>query len=98
MGIFNTRNNKKFGYSPRYYTNEKDGESPFQMEHKFDKYRKTVGNNKGLKNKFSSAMQDLKDRNHRDANRRVIIIVAVLILLFLFIIDFDLSIFTQAAR
>lgn len=96
MGILRTRKNKKFGYSPRYYTNDKEGASPFQMEHKFDKYRKTVEGNKGLKNKFKAAMAELKDRSNRDANKRVLIIAAVLILLFLYLIDFDLSIFTQA--
>ena len=48
MGILKPRKNKKFGYEPRYYENDSEG-SPFQMEHKFDKYRSTVGDSKNLK-------------------------------------------------
>jgi len=96
MGILNTRKNKKFGYSPRYYTNDKGGANPFEIEHKFDKFRTTIGENKGLKNKFRAAIQDLKDRSDKAANRRILIIASVLIFLFLYLIDFDLSIFTQA--
>ena len=92
MGILKTRKNKKFGYTPRYYDNEKEG-SPYQIEHKFDRYRKTVGDNRGLKNKFKAALSDLRDGSNRDANRRTLIIIAVLILIFLYLIDFDLSIF-----
>ena len=51
MGILKPRKNKKFGYEPRYYNNEGSG-SPFQMEHKFDSYRSTVGESKNLKAKF----------------------------------------------
>ena len=94
MGILNTRKNKKFNYSPRYYSSEKEG-SPFQIEHKFDKYRRTVGDNKGLKNNFKAALSDLRDSSNREANRRTLIIIGILVLIFLFLIDFDLSIFTQ---
>ena len=52
MGILKTKKNKKFGYTPRYYKNDGEG-SPFQIEHKFDKFRKTVGNN-GLKTNFKN--------------------------------------------
>ena len=92
MGIINTRKNKKYGYKPRHY--EMDGEnSPFQIEHKFDKYRTTVGDNKGLKGKFKTAWQELKQTSDKNANRRILIIITILVLIFLFIIDFDLSIF-----
>lgn len=94
MGILNTRKNKKFGYTPRYYNNEKEG-SPYQIEHKFDRFRNTVGDNKGLKNKFKTALQDLREGKNRDANRRTLIIIAILVFIFLYIIDFDLSIFIQ---
>ena len=32
--------------------------SPFQMQHKFDSYRSTVGESKNLKAKFKAALQN----------------------------------------
>ena len=95
MGLLKTRKNKKYGYEPRYYNNDKEG-SPFEMDHKFDKFRKTVGDSGGMKAKFGRAMQDFKEGSDRRTRITVSIIVAALILVFLFIIDFDLTIFTQA--
>ena len=92
MGIFKTRQSKKFNYTPRYYKPKGEG-SPFEIKHKFDDYRKTVGPSGGLKHKFNSAWDELKNSPDRAANRRVLIIAAILILIFLFIIEFDLSIF-----
>ncbi|QDO95552.1 riboflavin synthase subunit beta [Formosa sediminum] len=92
MGIFKTRQNKKFTYTPRHFKSEGDG-SPFEIKHKFDDYRKTVGPTGGIKTKFKNAFGELKESPDRAANRRIKIIVAILILIFLFIIDFDLSIF-----
>ncbi|NNM24305.1 MAG: riboflavin synthase subunit beta [Flavobacteriaceae bacterium] len=93
MGILKTRKNKKFNYAPRYYNSEKEG-SPFEMEHRFDKYRTTVGNTNGLKGKFKNAIGDLRAGSDRRANGRIFLIVLVLVLVFLYIIDFDLTIFT----
>lgn len=94
MGIFNTRQAKKYSYTPRHYKSDKEG-SPFQIEQKFDKFRKATGNKgkNGLKQKFINAVDDLKNNPDRRANKTVLIIAAILILLFLFIIDFDLTIF-----
>lgn len=92
MGLLKTRKNKKFSYTPRYFDDKGEG-NPFEIKHKFDEYRKTVGSNKGLKTKFNDALDDLKNNPDSQVNRRVLIIVIVLILIFLFIIDFDLSIF-----
>ncbi|QQX76608.1 MULTISPECIES: riboflavin synthase subunit beta [Aequorivita] len=92
MGLIGKRKNKKYSYKPRHYEFDGDG-SPFSMGHKFDEFRTTVGDNKGLKGKFKTAWADLRQSSDRNANRRLIIIIAILILLFLFIIDFDLSIF-----
>ncbi len=92
MGILKLRKNKKFSYTPRHYDDKGEG-SPFEIKHKFDEHRKTIGANKGLKGKFSDALDDLKNNPDDQANRRILIIIAVLILVFLFIIDFDLSIF-----
>lgn len=92
MGILKPRKNKKFGYEPRYYDNDGEG-SPFQMEHKFDKYRTTVGDGKNLKDKFKMALSELKSSSDKKTNRRVLLIISILILVFLYIIDFDLSIF-----
>jgi hypothetical protein len=86
------RKNKKFSYEPRHYDNNGKG-NPFQIEHKFDQFRTTVGDGNGLKSKFSAAWEDFKLNSDKKANRRVLIIISVLILVFLYIIDFDLSIF-----
>ena len=92
MGIFKLRKNKRFSYTPRHFDDKGEG-NPFEIKHRFDEYRKTVGNNSGLKTKFYNALSDLKESQDREVNRRILIIVAVLLLIFLFIIDFDLSIF-----
>jgi len=92
MGIFKLRKNKRFNYTPRHLDDKGQG-SPFQIKHKFDDYRKTIGDNSGLKTKFKNALGELKDSPDGLANRRILIIVTILVLLFLFIIDFDLSIF-----
>ena len=92
MGLLKPRKNKKFGYEPRYFDNNGEG-SPFQIEHKFDKFRTTVETKSGLKAKFFSAWEDLKTSSDKKSNKRVLLIIVILILIFLFIIDFDLSIF-----
>jgi len=95
MGILKPRKNKKFGYEPRYYNNEGSG-SPFQIEHKFDSYRSTVGESKNLKAKFKAAFTELKKTSDKKTNYRLFFIFTILILIFLFIIDFDLSIFFKS--
>lgn len=84
--------NKKFGYSPRFYDDKGEG-NPYEIEHKFDKYRSTVGRTRGLKGKIGNALEDMRKEGDRDLRKRMIIILVILVLLFLFIIDFDLSIF-----
>ena len=70
MGLIGKRKNKKYSYKPRHY--EFDGEgSPFTMGHKFDEFRTTVGDNKGLKGKFKTAWADLRQSSDRNANRRL---------------------------
>jgi hypothetical protein len=92
MGILKLRKNKKFSYTPRYFDDKGEG-NPFEIKHKFDDYRKTVGSNNGFKTKLNNALDDLKNNPDKEANRRILIIVGVLVLIFLFIIEFDLSIF-----
>ena len=92
MGILKLRKNKKFSYTPRYFDDKGEG-NPFEIKHKFDDFRKTVGANTGLKTKIINALDDLKNNPDKAASRRILIIVAILVLVFLFIIDFDLSIF-----
>ncbi|MDD7886712.1 riboflavin synthase subunit beta [Flavivirga sp. 57AJ16] len=92
MGILKLRKNKKFSYTPRYF-DDKGAGNPFEIKHKFDEHRVTVGNDKGLKAKFNNAIDDFKNNPDKEVNKRVLIIVAFLVLIFLFIIDFDLSIF-----
>lgn len=91
MGLLKLRKNKKFSYTPRYFDDKGEG-NPYEIKHKFDEFRKTVGSNKGLKIKFNEAIDDYKNQD-KDATRRILIIVGILVLVFLFIIDFDLSIF-----
>jgi len=92
MGILKTKKNKKFSYTPRYFDDKGQG-NPYEIKHKFDEFRTTVGPNKNFKTKLNNALNELKhDRDH-EANRRILIIAAILVLVFLFIIDFDLSIF-----
>ena len=90
MGIFRTRKNKKFDYTPQYYKGEGN---PYEIKHKFDDQRQTVGSQGGLKGKLVTALNDYKHNENKTANKRVLIIIALLIFVFLFIIDFDLSIF-----
>lgn len=93
MGIFKTRQNKKFDYQPRFYKGEGN---PYEIKSKFDDYRKATGaNTRGLKNKFNNAVEDYKENPDQDANKRVLIIVAILVFLFLLLIGFDLSIFVS---
>lgn len=94
MGIFKTRKNKKFSYDPRYYKSDKEG-SPFQIERKFDQFRKATGETTGLKGKFNNAWDDFRNNSDTKTNKTILIIIAILILIFLFIIDFDLSIFKK---
>ncbi len=88
MGIFNTRSNKKFTYTPRFYEGE---DNPYEIKHKFDEHRKTIGST-NLKGKFENAWDDYKSADS-SVNRRIYIIVGILVLIFLLIIGFDLSIF-----
>ncbi len=91
MGLFKLRNNKKFDYTPRYYDDKGEG-SPYKFQHKFDEYRNTVETPKGLKGRFSTALEDFKNSDH-DTNRRVLIIAAILVVIFLALIGFDITIF-----
>lgn len=89
---FLKRTNKKFDYTPRYYKGEGN---PYQIEHKFDKFRTTVGKNSGLKAKFTNAIEESKNSKDKGFNKTILIIIAILTLIFLYIIDFDLSIFLK---
>ncbi|CAL2107169.1 conserved hypothetical protein [Tenacibaculum sp. 190524A02b] len=87
---FIKRENKKFDYKPRYYKG--DG-NPYEFKHKFDEYRNTVGKNKGLKGRFSAAIDEFRSSEYGGFNKTILIIIVILVLIFLYIIDFDLSIF-----
>jgi len=89
---FLKRTNKKFDYQPRYYKG--DG-NPYKIGHKLDKFRKTTGTNKGLKTKFTDAIDELKS-GEGGLNKTIIYIILILVFIFLYIIDFDLSIFFKS--
>ncbi|MEN1785495.1 MAG: riboflavin synthase subunit beta [Bacteroidota bacterium] len=84
------RGHRDFDYQPRYYKGEGN---PYKIEHRLDKYRTTISNQRGFKNKFSNAFDDLKTAGDRHMKSRFLIALGILVLLFLYIIDFDLSIF-----
>ena len=86
------RTNKKFEYKPRYYKGEGN---PFEIKQKFDQFRNTTGKNKNLKQKFTDAVEELKNSDSKGTNKRILIITVILVLIFLYIIDFDLSIFLK---
>jgi hypothetical protein len=88
---FLKRTHNKFDYKPRYYKGEGN---PYKIEHKLDQFRTTVGKNKGIKAKFSNAINDLKNPD-KSVNKSLLIIISILVLIFLYIIDFDLSIFKR---
>ena len=90
MGFLRERTSKKFEYQPRYYKGEGN---PYEIGHKFDEYRTTVGGTKGIKEKFQSAFKESENAKNRGFNKVIIIIIAVLVFIFLYVIDFDLSIF-----
>lgn len=94
MGLIGKRKNKKFNYKPRHFEHDGDG-SPFAIEHKFDKFRSTVGDSQGLKGKFKTAWGEFRATSDKNTRVRTLIIIAVLLFVFLLIIDFDLSIFYQ---
>jgi len=87
---FIKRNIKKFEYKPRYYKGEGN---PYQLTHKFDEFRSTVGKNKSIKGKLSTAIDEFKNSKNGGFNPTILILIVIFILIFLFIIDFDLSIF-----
>lgn len=88
MGIFKSRTNKKFNYTPRYFEGEGN---PYEIKHKFDDFRKTVDKT-SLKGKFENAIDDYKNADPL-VNKRIFIIIGILVFIFLLIIEFDLSIF-----
>lgn len=92
MGFLKRRKNKKFSYNPRYYDDKGKG-NPYEFEQRFDRYRKTTLDNKGLITKFKMAWAEVRDSSDRRSSRTTLWVILVLVLLFLFIIDFDLSIF-----
>lgn len=94
MGFLSKRKNKQFSYKPRHFDHDGDG-SPFSIEHKFDKYRTTVGENKNLKGKFKTAWGEFRETSDKNTRVRLFVIIGILLLVFLFIIEFDLSIFYQ---
>ncbi|CAM1344098.1 riboflavin synthase subunit beta [Tenacibaculum amylolyticum] len=91
MGILK-RENKKFEYKPRYYKGEGN---PYELKHKFDEFRTTVGKRTSMKQKFKNALNEFKSSEYGGFNKTIVIITIILTLIFLYLIDFDLSIFLQ---
>lgn len=90
--ITRLRKNRQYDYSPRYF-NDKGKGNPYKLEPKFDQFRSTLSNQRGLKNKINNVLDDTQRQADRGLKKRMAIIIAILVFIFLFIIDFDLSIF-----
>ncbi|WP_452599842.1 riboflavin synthase subunit beta [Pontimicrobium sp. MEBiC01747] len=95
MGLIKQRKNKRYNYTPRYYKSDGEG-SPFEIKHKFDDYRSTVGGNKNIKQKFNSAWDEFMNSPDKQVNRRVLYIALILVFLFLWFMDFNLSAFFKS--
>ncbi len=91
MGLLSRRKNKRYDYEPRYMPLD-DGERPFEIKHRFDEHRTTVGKT-SLRGKLVNALNDYKQGSDSGTRLRLYIILAILVLAFLWFIDFDLSIF-----
>ncbi len=91
MGIFK-KEIKKFEYKPRYYKGEGN---PYEVKHKFDEFRTTVGKRKSIKDKFSTAWDEFSSSKNGGFNKTIVIIASILTFIFLYLIDFDLSIFLR---
>ncbi|PCJ01535.1 MAG: riboflavin synthase subunit beta [Flavobacteriales bacterium] len=87
---FIKKEKRNFDYKPLYYKGEG---SPYELKHRFDEFRTSVGEKKNLKGKFNVAINEFKASENGGFNKTIIIIIAVLVLGFLFLIDFDISIF-----
>ena len=61
------RRNREFEYKPRYY---KGQGNPYKIEHKLDKFRTTAHHQRGIKNKFSNAFDDLKNEGEFEKEER----------------------------
>ncbi|TCI90690.1 riboflavin synthase subunit beta [Tenacibaculum sp. M341] len=91
MGIFK-KEIKKFEYKPRYYKGEGN---PYEVKHKFDEFRTTVGKRKSIKDKLNTALNEFSSSKNGGFNKTIVIIAAILTFIFLYLIDFDLSIFLR---
>lgn len=101
---FQKKTNKKFDYTPRYYS----GENPYKIKHRFEEFRTTTKTT-GIKNKIKKAINELQSNDKVEYENEVyevsssfnskkvtLYIAIILVLLFLFIIDFDISIFLNS--
>ena len=94
MGLLKTRKNKEFGYEPRYWNDNGEG-NPYKLKGKFDEQRTTLSASGGLVNRFKTAWNEYKTEQDKSSHKTIIIIAAILIFIFLWIIDFDLTIFSD---
>ena len=63
MGIFKTKKNNKYNYTPRFYKGER---SPFELKHKFDDARVTIEKT-NLKGKIVKSKSKMKRHNKTKA-------------------------------
>lgn len=66
---FIKRENKKFEYKPKYYKG--DG-NPYEIKHKFDEHRVTVGKRSQLKENLIPLLTNLKIPNTEALTKRLL--------------------------
>ncbi len=89
MGLISRRKNKTFSYQPRYAQLE-EGEIPFKISQRFDKYRSTLETPNDLKGKFKLAWEERKNHTNKTTNQRVLIISVLLVILFICFMGLDI--------
>ena len=89
--LFKLRKNRRYNYTPRYYTGKEDG-NLYDFDSKFSKYRETYNQN-DFGQQWKEARMQMRTRKNRALSLRLLLIILVLLLLALYILDFDLSLF-----
>ena len=94
MGIFNifrTVKNKRYNYTPRYYSG-KSIDNSFEFDLKLNKY-KEVHNKNDFSGNWNRIRMEKRNRKNFSYSILLFLIIVILIFIFLYIIDFDISIF-----
>ncbi len=88
---FKLDKNKKFNYTPRYYSSKEDKKKEFKITSLIRGEKQT----QSLTDKWNKSRIDSRNKNNRGINKVFVISVLVLLFLALYILDFDLSVFLK---